>query len=138
MEIYINGKLVMELKDNEDVNVEVKDKKNSIAIGNSNICISGGSNQIGNSNYQNNFGSASVGAEFSFIEIEINGNVGKFSSNPGNVTIKGDCNDDVSVMNGNLKAKVINGNAETKNGNIKADEINGDCSARNGNVMKGN
>ena len=137
MEIYINGKLVMELKDNEDVNVEVKGAKSSIAIGNGNVCISGGFNQIGNSNYQNNFGIASVGAEFSFIEIEINGNVGNFSSNAGTVTIKGDCNGDASVRSGNLKAKTIKGNAETRNGNIKADEIHGNCSTRNGNVMQG-
>ena len=104
MEIYINGKLVMELKDNEDVNVEVKGAKSSIAIGNGNVCISGGFNQIGNSNYQNNFGIASVGAD---IEIEINGNVGNFSSNAGNVTIKGDCSGDASVRSGNLKAKTV-------------------------------
>lgn len=134
MEIYINGKLVMELKDNEDVNVEVKGTKGSIAIGNGNVCISGGFNQIGNSNYQNNFGIASVGAD---IEIEINGNVGNFSSNAGNVTIKGDCNGDASVRSGNLKAKTIKGNAETRNGNIKADEIHGNCSTRNGNVLQG-
>ena len=115
MEIYINGKLVMELKDNEDVNVEVKGAKSSIAIGNGNVCISGGFNQIGNSNYQNNFGIASVGAD---IKIEINGNVGNFSSNAGNVTIKGDCNGDASVRSGNLKAKTIKGNAETRNGNV--------------------
>lgn len=134
MEIYINGKLVMELKDNEDVNVEVKGAKSSIAIGNGTVCISGGFNQIGNSNYQNNFGIASVGAD---IEIEINGNVGNFSSNAGNVTIKGDCSGDASVRSGNLKAKTIKGNAETRNGNIKADEIHGNCSTRNGNVMQG-
>lgn len=134
MEIYINGKLVMELKDNEDINVEVKGAKGSIAIGNGNVCISGGFNQIGNSNYQNSFGSVSVGAD---IEIEINGNVGNFSSNAGNVTIKGDCNGDASVRSGNLKAKMIKGNAETRNGNIKADEIHGNCSTRNGNVIQG-
>jgi hypothetical protein len=85
-------------------------------------------------NYQNNFGIASVGAD---IEIEINGNVGNFSSNAGNVTIKGDYNGDASVRSGNLKAKTIKGNAETRNGNIKADEIHGNCSTRNGNVMQG-
>lgn len=134
MEIYINGKLVMELKDNEDVNVEVKGNKSSIAIGNGNICINGGFNQIGNSSYQNNFGSVSIGAN---VEIEINGNVGKFNSNAGNVTIKGDCNGDASVRSGNLKAKTIKGNAEARNGNIKADEIHGNCSAHNGNVIQG-
>lgn len=134
MKIFINGKQVMELKDGEDLEFDFKGRSSDIVIGNGNICISGGNNQIGNNNYQNTIGSSSANSSGG-IKIEIDGNVGNATTTFGSILISGDCRD-ARTASGNIKAKTIKGNAETSSGNIQADEIHGKCSTISGNISK--
>ena len=50
--------------------------------------------------------------------IKVNGVTKDVEVSNGNITISGDVKGNVNNINGNIIAKVINGNCETKNGDI--------------------
>ena len=50
--------------------------------------------------------------------IKVNGVTKDVEASNGNITISGDVKGNVNNINGNIIAKVINGNCKTKNGDI--------------------
>jgi len=131
VQIFINGKIVYEIDDGEDVSIDTSGSGFCINSSNSNVVIGNNTVFINGKNV-----SKVQTAQNSDINIEIRGNAGNVKVSHGNITVMGDCNN-VKTSSGDIRANTINGNAETASGDIKADRINGDCSTLSGDIKKG-
>ncbi|OCR87741.1 hypothetical protein CFT12S00416_07905 [Campylobacter fetus subsp. testudinum] len=122
MLILVNGEIVFESKDGEDL--DIKTRSNHIS-GNGNISVNGNENMITGQVYRNSSQN---------ITIEIDGNIGDLNVDSGNVIIKGNSKN-IKVDIGNIEVQdTVAGNAVTKMGSIKAHMINGNAKTENGEI----
>lgn len=164
MEIWINGKKVMDLNEAEDVNIDFvaseKEKLNSKPSFlskffsnrkySNNVSDNYGSTVVINGNgvsYKSNKKSAIIRGK---VIIEIKGDAGNVSTTFGDISISGSClgikssSGDISVKgdaksvstsSGDINVEgSISGNAETVSGNIKAGKIIGNVKTISGTI----
>lgn len=164
MEIWINGKKVMDLNEAEDVNIDFVASEDEKLNSNpsflskffsnrkysNNVNSYNGSTIVINGNdvsYKSNGKSAIIKGK---VTIEIKGNVGNVSTTFGDISVDGSCADvesssgdisingdakNVSTSSGDINVEgSISGNAETVSGNVKAGKIIGNVKTISGNI----